>query len=488
MIRVRAALSDSDFSRKLRGKIPKAALTVPDCSPGKYPCTLLKALPANESYKFLGIITESLLQKKNIDMETLVDAVKKDAHIDLPDNVLKGVLKAKTTQRYLDSVKVTSENLKAIIGSAPRYNPSISMDGCSIVGHPDIIAGPHIFEIKTTGQLKQGWTQFLLQTFSYAALYPSATHIHVVLPLQEYIWTWNIKDDWPKRNLFVDVMKAIHPPKTTENIQKAQDDALRDAIFGPMIFNTFPIGCHIAKRKTVQATIENMPSYRRPYQIFLTKSVEFRVSDEDITASRDLISQTGAKMFIHSPYLLNLCMEPGGPGQENNYVVESLRSHLSTAAAMGSRGVVVHVGKACKLEKQKALANMRENIIRVLDAATPECPLLLETPAGQGTETLTTMEEFMGFVTSIVDPRFGVCVDTCHIFAAGIQPVDYLKSMVANDTWKPYLKLIHFNDSKTACGSCVDRHAPLGRGLIAKEQLVECAFIATDNNIPMLVE
>jgi len=479
MIRVRVALSDGDFRRKLRGKIPKAALVVPDCPPHKYPCTLLKALPKDESYKFLGIITETLLQKKAINIDALVDAAKMDANIDLPANVLK----AKTTMRYLESVKATSDKVNAIIGSVQniRFNPAISMDGCNIVGHPDIIAENHIFEIKTTGQLKQGWAQFLLQTFSYAALHPSVTHIHIVLPLQEYIWTWNVQDDWAKRNLFVDVMKTIHPPKTTENQKKAFEDAM----FGPILFNTFPIGCHIAKRKTVKATIENMPSYRRPYQIFFTKSTQFTVSDEDVAASRDLISMTGAKMFIHSPYLLNLCMDPG---EKNNYVVESLRSHLLTAAAMGSKGVVVHVGKSCKLEKQKALANMRENIIRVLDAATPECPLLLETPAGQGTETLTTIAEFMGFVTSVVDDRFGVCVDTCHIFASGIQPLDYLKHIVENDSWKPYLKLIHFNDSKAACGSCVDRHAPLGKGMVPKEQLVDCAIIASTNNIPMLVE
>ena len=479
MIRVRVALSDSDFSRKLRGKIPKEAFKVPDCPAHKYPCTLLKSLPHDDKYKFLGIITETLLQKPDINMATLVDITKKDADTELPSNVLR----AKTTQRYLDSVRATSDKLKTVIGTTPtvNYNPSISMEGCNIIGHPDIMTENHIFEIKTTGQLKQGWSQFLLQTFSYAALNPSVTHIHIVLPLQEYIWTWDVKNNWPKRGLFVDVMKTIHPPKAEENIKKE----IEDAIFGPMMFNTFPIGCHITKRKTIKATIENLPSYRRPYQIFFTKSTKFDVSEGDIAASSQLIDKTGAKMFIHSPYLLNLCMDPG---EQNNYVVDCLRSHLSTAAAMGSKGVVVHVGKACKLDKEKALSNMRENILRVLDAATPECPLLLETPAGQGTETLTSIADFMGFVESIVDTRFGVCVDTCHTFASGVQPVEYIKNIVCNESWKPYLKLIHFNDSKTACGSCVDRHAVLGKGMVDKRQLVECAVIATTNNIPMLVE
>jgi deoxyribonuclease IV len=479
MIRVRAALSDGDVCRKLRGKIPKQAFIAPDCISGKYPCTLLKALPKDETYKYLGIITEELLQKSSIDNDMLCQVAKRHTNIDLSHNVIK----AKTTERYLNSVRTTACQISDLIGSSSTvaYNSAISISDCNVVGHPDIIAGNHIFEVKTTGQLKKNWRDFILQTFCYAALYSAATTIHIVLPLQEYIWTWDIKNNWPKRAQFVQVLKEVHPPFT----QESKEQELENAMFGPMVFSTFPIGAHVNKRKTMKETIERLPTYQRPYQVFLTKSTKMNIPAEDVQQTSELIKKTGAKMFIHSPYLLNLCLEPE---EGDNYVVSCLRQHLETAVKMGARGVVVHVGKSCGKEHEKALNNMKHNIERCLDAASAECPLLLETPAGQGTETLTTIDDFMNFVVSIPHNNFGVCIDTCHTFASGIQPLDYMKKIICNKEWKPYLKLVHFNDSKGACGSCIDRHAYLGRGLVSKEQLYECALLASVNEIPMLTE
>jgi deoxyribonuclease-4 len=479
MIRVRTALADGDFCRKLRGKIPKEAFIAPDFISGKYPCTLLKALPKDETYKYLGIITEELLQKSSIDNDTLCQVTKKITNIDLSPNVLK----AQTTERYLNSVRTTTFKLSNVIDSSSNivYNSAISISECNVVGHPDIIVGDHIFEVKTTGQLKKNWYDFILQTFCYAALNPTATTIHIVLPLQESIWTWDVKNNWAKRNLFVKVLKEIHPPSTPES----KDQELENAMFGPLIFSTFPIGAHINKRKTIKETIERLPTYQRPYQVFLTKSTKMNVSADDIKQTNELINKTRAKMFIHSPYLLNLCLDPE---EGDNYVVTCLRQHLETAVKMSARGVVVHVGKACGKEHERALSNMKHNIERCLDAASPECPLLLETPAGQGTETLTTIDDFMNFVATISNENFGICIDTCHAFASGIQPLDYMKKIICNKDWKPYLKLVHFNDSKGACGSCIDRHAYLGKGLVSKEQLYECALLASVNEIPMLTE
>ena len=483
MIRVRAALSDSDFCRKLRGKIPKEALSIPECTTShKYPCTLLKAFPDEHSSSLLGIVTEELLKEHVIDLNALTSVCKRVNNIVLGENVLK----AKTTTRYLENVRNTKNKLASVIGdSTCKYNAAVSMEGCSIEGHPDILTDSAVFEVKTTGQLKQGWAMFLLQTFCYAALYPSAKKIYVVLPLQETVWEWDVTNNWPKRSLFTEVMKTEHPSIKPQKPTIPGDLDIEDELFGPMMFSNFPIGAHIQKKKSLRATLQGL-STRRPYQVFFTQqSTKFTVKDEDVVQSYDYISKTGTKLFVHSPYLLNLCLEPEETG---NYVVQCLRQHLQTTSAVGGRGVVVHVGKACKLPLEKALQNMHTNILQCLDGASAECPLLLETPAGQGTETLTKLDEFMRFVESIKDPRFGICIDTCHTFAAGTKPLEYLGSVLENPSWKPYLKLIHFNDSKGACGSCVDRHATLGTGCVSKAQLMECAILANTHGIPMLVE
>lgn len=65
---------------------------------------------------------------------------------------------------------------------------------------------------------------------------------------------------------------------------------------------------------------------------------------------------------------------------------------------------------------------MKKNLLECLPLATKECPLLLETPAGQGTETLKAMKDFIEFVAEIADERLRICLDTCHVFACGHKP------------------------------------------------------------------
>ena len=156
------------------------------------------------------------------------------------------------------------------------------------------------------------------------------------------------------------------------------------------------------------------------------------------------------------------------------------------AAAIGCRGVVVHVGKAVGLPD--ALANMRANVVAAAAGATSECPLLIETPAGQGTETLTDRDEFLAFVASAQGgaqggaPVVAICVDTCHVFACGHDPADF----VARARATGLLRLVHFNDSAGAFGSRVDRHAEIGAGLIGADRMRELAVLST--GIDMVVE
>jgi deoxyribonuclease-4 len=153
---------------------------------------------------------------------------------------------------------------------------------------------------------------------------------------------------------------------------------------------------------------------------------------------------------------------------------------------MGARGVVVHVGKSTSQTLESAMSNMRANLQAALPHATESCPILLETPAGQGSEVLTTFTEFVAFVATINDPRLRVCIDTCHVFAAGEDPVTYLKEITRMSP--TYTKLIHFNDSATPCGSCLDRHAFVGEGHIGLTKMTEIAVAGTAAALSMLIE
>ena len=99
---------------------------------------------------------------------------------------------------------------------------------------------------------------------------------------------------------------------------------------------------------------------------------------------------------------------------------------------------------------------------------------------------LTERDEFIAFVRSFASPRLRICVDTCHVFAAGHPPLEYIQAVWAADA--SLLKLVHFNDSSATCGSCVDRHAFIGTGEIGITAMTAIANYCRERLIPMLVE
>lgn len=249
------------------------------------------------------------------------------------------------------------------------------------------------------------------------------------------------------------------------------------------ILHAYGIGGHIKKQRTLTATANTIVASgiaHVPLQIFLggTLSLSPRnVPDKELLETRDLIDRHGIRLFVHAPYTVNLA--DADLAFETN--VQCLRKHLEIGSAIGARGVVVHVGKHCdRWSIDQARENMKRTIREVLGAG---CPLLLETPAGQGTEILTTPEDFMDFCRGL---SLGICIDTCHVFACGTCPMKYLDAVLAN---RPeLLKLIHFNDSKGPLGCRKDRHAFPGTGQIDREVLAAVAEKAHVHGIPMLVE
>ena len=252
-------------------------------------------------------------------------------------------------------------------------------------------------------------------------------------------------------------------------------------------FSSFPIGSHISKKPSLSSTLRDQIEYPHlPVQIMFGRTSTIKISDEEVAKSLDIISTYHLQVFIHTPYILNLCSERSKTSDD--YVVKCIRDHLSYGSAFGSKGVVVHVGKSCKMEEKEAIQNMKDNITACIEMASEECPLLLETPAGQGTETLTVLAELFEFVASFQNKRLGVCIDTCHVFACGVLPSEALKLSLSKEEWKSCVKLIHFNDSAKEQSCCVDRHAPIGQGKIPLEDLYLCAEMASKENIPMLNE
>jgi endonuclease IV len=473
-IRLCAVLdSDSNIRRKLWAAIPKVCKTPIDV-PANYPRPLMTMLDMD--YPQFGVMTELLVKsEQNVTHENFLNGV--DHKHDT-----KNAMSLKTTIEYFSRINQTKDIVKNVLVGKQMHDVEISSSSTCIVGHPDIFTPTQIFEIKTSGKFKTEWGRWLMQLFSYAALNKLAggktNTVHLVLPLSATMWSYdisNLEESWPKFDVFVKVLCDYQPVFRTP----VQHDMMEK------LFENNPrLGFHIPKEKTMAETVTKLVGSQRVAQFFMTMNTRINISSTDISNTRKVVFTNGIKAYVHAPYLLNLC-------KPDEYISRCIRELLVAGEGCGFKGVVFHVGKSCDIPLEQALANMK-NVIQTATEITPEyqgtCKFLLETPAGQGTETLTDPLEFAEFIKSIDSNAVGICVDTCHVFACGYNPSTYITDIVTDVKLGQRLSLIHFNDSLCEQGSKKDRHSRIGCGKIPHEELEICADIISTCNLDAVHE
>jgi deoxyribonuclease-4 len=174
----------------------------------------------------------------------------------------------------------------------------------------------------------------------------------------------------------------------------------------------------------------------------------------------------------------------------DSFVMEMLR-----ADRLGIPYLVTHPGAHTTSSEEAGIAA----VIRALDETHRQTrgiktKCLLETTAGQGSCIGCKFEQLASIIDGVQNPdRLGVCVDTCHIFAAGY-PIstekDYKATMRALDksVGIKLVRAIHINDSLKPLGSRVDRHAHIGRGMIGKEAFRLLVNDKRFSKVPMYLE
>jgi deoxyribonuclease-4 len=475
-LRVRHILSNmgSLATAELKKLLP-SKLKVPENDPIKYPNALLTSFPKGEGYSLLGWVAEELLRlpQKDVTMDAVIAAAKK-WYPDLSEEASTKIRNSKTTQPFIDHIIATRAKIELVANGELRYDEAVSAN--NVEGHPDARTDTQVFEVKMTGMLKENWQSFLYQVFAYGALAPETKDLYLVLPMQEIVWHYNL-ESWANRQAYAKLLQ--------DTATKLQTNALQDFAVGSTIRDMYHIGHHTHKLKTLSETVRSLSDYSRPYQIFLggPQNSKIHISDAELAEAAQTVSETGASIYVHSQYLINLCQKPG---EKDDYHTALLIKNLQYANAAGFKGVVVHVGKYTDKPLPEALENMRKNLQTAIAHATETCPILLETPAGQGTETLQTYTEFVEFVLGFQDKRLRVCVDSCHVFACGYRPIDYVRRITTYN--KKLLKLVHYNDSATPCGSHLDRHAFMGTGHVGMEEMARIAELCHAHTVPMVIE
>ncbi len=188
----------------------------------------------------------------------------------------------------------------------------------------------------------------------------------------------------------------------------------------------------------------------------------------------ETLEETGLQQIMsHDSYLINL----GAPDPDVlRKSRKAFKEELERCMALGISYLNFHPGAALKTDPEQCLDRIVESLL-MLEPMVENSPttLLLETTAGQGS-TVGWQFDQLGYIVKKVKNKIpiGVCIDTCHIFAAGYDIRD-------RDGWDntlrefdqriglPYLRALHVNDSMKDLGSRVDRHEPLGKGKIGME-------------------
>lgn len=197
-------------------------------------------------------------------------------------------------------------------------------------------------------------------------------------------------------------------------------------------------------------------------------------------------------VVAHASYLINL-------GSTSSLVVEksinALVHELQRCDILQIPFLVLHPGTMHDKDEKKSLEFIAKNINTALQKAKPKhIMLLLETTAGQGSSIGNKFEQLAVIISHVAQKKhIGVCVDTCHIFAAGY---NFDTSAAYKKLWRNFdkiiglskLKVLHINDSKKDLDSHVDRHENIGKGMIKPEAFKLLMHDKKFKNIPKILE
>lgn len=209
----------------------------------------------------------------------------------------------------------------------------------------------------------------------------------------------------------------------------------------------------------------------------------------DFQAARD---ETGIRDVVaHDSYLVNLCA-PTPEIAVKSY--NALKGEIERCAKYGIDRLVSHLAAYKDQDRGETIVTVADKVKQLFEETPSSVILLMETTAGQGSSINSRFEE-MAILLDLVagHSRLGVCLDTCHVFAAGYPihtPEGYEETFAEFDrlVGLDRLRCIHCNDSKKPFGSRLDRHEDIGEGLIGPGAFQRLVNDSRFENTPILLE
>ena len=231
-------------------------------------------------------------------------------------------------------------------------------------------------------------------------------------------------------------------------------------------------------------------------QVFASNPRGWAMPDANSEADakfREKAEALDLETYVHAPFLINL----GSPneGTYKNSLASTAYS-LKRGKEIGALGVVIHTGSAVdETHIEKAWQQIHDGIMPILSKLSDDDPwLLLEPTAGQGQSLVRKLDDLTKYFEALEwHPKVGVCLDTCHVFAAGhdikskggmTKTINLLVDVAGQER----IQLIHANDSMDVLGSLKDRHQNLGDGEIGTKPFAELLAHPAVANAPLILE
>lgn len=210
--------------------------------------------------------------------------------------------------------------------------------------------------------------------------------------------------------------------------------------------------------------------------------------EKDITGFQEIRrAHRFAPIVAHAPYTLNLA----GTGRVYEFACMAVEDDMRRMDQIGIEYFNLHPGSHGGAGADVGIARITRGIAPVLEAEG-RVTLLLETMSGKGSEIGATFEELAQIIHGLDDhPRLGVCLDLCHVYAAGYDIVNGLESVLEGFdriVGMNRLKALHLNDSMHPLGAKKDRHAVIGKGHIGLDATIALMQNKALRTLPFLLE
>jgi deoxyribonuclease-4 len=257
------------------------------------------------------------------------------------------------------------------------------------------------------------------------------------------------------------------------------------------------LGAHLSIGGGLPRAVDRAVATRcEALQIFTKSAGQWRarvLPQDEIVLFRRRVAESGIEPVVaHNSYLINIAAA-AAPLREQS--LAALVEEYDRADALGLSGLVMHPGSFTTGTEEHGLQLIAAGLRTLLRSRRRAGPMiLLEHTAGQGSN-LGHRFEHLATILELLDgsPRVGVCIDTCHLLAAGY---DICSEQGYRETFETFdrlvglerIKVFHLNDSKKPCGSRVDRHEHIGKGCLGLDPFRRLLTDPRFAQLPMLLE